>query len=616
MGEFGSITTKYYISTDKYGKKNNVRNNLKTKTDIRMTKDGSVMSKKVSNGAPKQTSQTKNVSFADIVDAMGILNKSLNSITSQKANSSGTSSVSTPAASNSFNRETAASIPDNGASYSGLAQNVSADNSSTNDYDFSALNKMDRTISSSNKLSINELNDMKNELSASSVDVGSRLSSAEADFSNIRSQKLTAEANAARLESAVGNAKTTQENAKNTLDNNTSNLNSSVKARDTLDEQLSSVNEQYEKDCEQVKTQEQNKTSAQQEVSSAKTSKSNAQAAVSAAAQSLQAAETNLAGTPKTLDNGQPNPAYETARAAVEKAKAEKQQADEVLQQSEKDLDSAQQKLDNIETSLEKAQETKRNTLQSLQKTDSKYKDMAQKCEKMQDTVEQNQEAYDKSLETFDDTNANYQRLNAELEAQQGLLNQFEVYQNKVDNYKNASDKIKALNAKIDEQLKAKENMTNTMLEKAASSEGCSAAKTPAENFLSMKDGPAKLNNFAYTGKMVNTPNGSFVDESQMKALQGKDVIKEDASFFEKSGCIANADGSYTNSENGWTWINLKDNTWVRTDCIADNAEYRDIAKAKYPDVFEASQRAKEQEADYGIQGWVPNSNLNKFRKY
>lgn len=558
---------------------------------------------------PKQTSQTKNVSFADIVDAMGILNKSLNSITSQKDNSSGTSSVSTPAASNSFNRETAASIPDNGASYSGLAQNVSADNSSTNDYDFSALNKMDRTISSSNKLSINELNDMKNELSASSVDVGSRLSSAEADFSNIRSQKLTAEANAARLESAVGNAKTTQENAKNTLDNNTSNLNSSVKARDTLDEQLSSVNEQYEKDCEQVKTQEQNKTSAQQEVSSAKTSKSNAQDAVSAAAQSLQAAETNLAGTPKTLDNGQPNPAYETA-------KAEKQQADEVLQQSEKDLDSAQQKLDNIETSLEKAQETKRNTLQSLQKTDSKYKDMAQKCEKMQDTVEQNQEAYDTSLETFDDTNANYQRLNAELDAQQGLLNQFEVYQNKVDNYKNASDKIKALNAKIDEQLKAKENMTNTMLEKAASSEGCSAAKTPAENFLSMKDGPAKLNNFAYTGKMVNTPNGSFVDESQMKALQGKDVIKEDASFFEKSGCIANADGSYTNSENGWTWINLKDNTWVRTDCIADNAEYRDIAKAKYPDVFEASQRAKEQEADYGIQGWVPNSNLNKFRKY
>ena len=47
MGEFGSITTKYYISTNKYGKKNNVRNNLKTKTDIRMTKDGSVMSKKV-----------------------------------------------------------------------------------------------------------------------------------------------------------------------------------------------------------------------------------------------------------------------------------------------------------------------------------------------------------------------------------------------------------------------------------------------------------------------------------------------------------------------------------------------------------------------------------------
>lgn len=53
-----------------------------------------------------------------------------------------------------------------------------------------------------------------------------------------------------------------------------------------------------------------------------------------------------------------------------------------------------------------------------------------------------------------------------------------------------------------------------------------------------MKDGPAKLNNFAYTGKMVNTPNGSFVDESQMKALQGKDVIKEDASFFENQDVL------------------------------------------------------------------------------
>jgi len=582
-----------------------------------MSMNGSIMP--VLTKAANNTNSSNSVSdvvstLVQVADAMGILNKALGSSAESVSETSNTSN--TTAASNSSQNFAGAGvdgdweIADRGASYSGIVSGVNTTNISKG-FDMSSLDNMSQSLNINRNLSIKDLTEMKSSLSSKKVDLAAELSAAQADYSNIQGQMQTAQANVTRLEGAVDAAETERNDAKNNLDKNTSTLNSSIKARDHLDEQLGAVNDQYKIDCEAVKSKEQEKSSAQGEVSSAKNSKSQAESAVATAQQALTSAQNTLSSTPRTLPDGSQNPQYEIAQAAVERAKNQKEQADKSLKQAEQALEQAQQKLENAEQGLEEAQNTKHETLQNLQKTDSQYKNMAEKCKQMQNTVEKNQDFYDTSVETFEDTNANYERLNSELESQQSIVNQLGVYEAKIRNLNEANDKVRDIETKLNEKLQAKENMTNNMLENAASSEGCSAGKTPAENVLSMKDGPFKMNDYAYT---AHYNGGNEFDDSQMKALQGREVIKEDSSFFEKSGCIANSDGSYTNSENGWTWIDMGNNTWVRTDALDHSAEYLDIAKEKYPDAYSAFQRSKEQSADYGAQGWMPNLNLDKWK--
>ena len=538
-------------------------------------------------------------------------NNSNNTGTSQGASGTGNTASAQPAANRS-----SASAPmisnNNSEVYSGLAQGVDTGNISSA-YDMSGLNSISQKLTTSPNITIEDLESMQNEVSMSKVDIAERLATAQADFSNIQSQKSTAESNVTRLEGEVNTAETQKESAQKTLETDKSNMNSSVKARDQLDEQLASVNDEYKAKCDTVKQEESAKAEAQQDVSNAKTSVAQAQSGVTMATQQLSSAEATLASTPETI-NGVPNPAYATAKAAVESAKVQKEQAEKELETAEKSLQEAETKLQAAEERLTTAQDAKEQTLQNLQQTDSKYKDMAKKCEQMQKQVENAQETYDTSLETFDNTSANYERLNTELQSQQGILNQLEVYQTKLDNIQAASDKVTQLEEQINQKLQAKNQMTNEMLENANATEGCSASKTPAENLISMKDGQQKLDRFAYTSKMHTTKAGlTFFDVSQMKVQDTAEVINEDASYFEKSGCLANADGSYTNPENGVTWIDVGGGTWARTDTLYKHQEYMNIAKEKYPETVEALRRAQDQLPDYGIVGLTANSNLRKF---
>ena len=496
--------------------------------------------------------------------------------------------------------------------YTGLAQGVDTSNSSVT-FDTSSLENIESKLENQN-ISSSDLTSLQSQLANEKVNVAEKLAAAEADFSNIQGQQKTAEANVTRLQEEVGNAETAKTDAQKTLADNKSQLNQSTKARDQLDDQLASVNSDYKEKCTAVKNCESEKSSAQTEVSTAKTSVAQAESGVTLATQQLTSAQNTLNSTPQTI-NGYPNPAYATAQAAVKTAEAQKQQAEQALQTAKQKLEGAEQNLQAAEERLSSAQEAKSQTLQTLQETDSKYKDMAKRCEQMQKGVENSQKAYDTSLETFDETSANYEKLNTELQSQQGILNQLEVYQTKVDTLKQASERVASVEASINEKLQSRENTTNTMLEHANATEGCSAAKTPAENLISMKDGQQRLNDFAYTASKIETNKAGLllVDEHQMKVKNADQVIKEDASFFEKSGCIANSDGSYTNPENGLTWINVGDGTWLRTDTLHRHQEYMNIVSEKYPDVVDAFHRSQDQNADYGIVGLTANSNLRKY---
>lgn len=536
----------------------------------------------------------------------------VNGETAQNTGITGNTQAQPQAAANPFRASSPA--PSNTDIYSGLAQGINTGNIS-NAYDMSSLNSLSQKLTTNPNITISDLESMKNEVSMAKVDITDKLATAQADFSNIQSQKETAEANVTKLEGEVNTAETQKESAQKTLESDKSNMNSSVKARDKLDEQLSTVNDDYKAKCDTVKQEESAKAEAQQNVSNAQTSVANAQAGVTMATQQLSSAEATLASTPETI-NGVPNPAYATAKAAVERAKAQKEQAEQELESSEKSLQEAQTKLQSAEERLTQAQDAKEQTLQTLQQTDSEYKDMAKKCEQLQKQVETTQEAYDTSLETFNNANTNYEKLNTELQSQQGILNQLEVYEAKLDNIQDAANKVNELEEQINEKMQAKDQMTKEMLEHANASEGCSASKTPAENLLSMKDGPKRLNQYAYTETPVNINGMQGVDPTQSRAQLGRSVIEADASFFEASGCIANSDGSYTNSENGMTWINLDNNTWVRTDTLNTYPEYMSMAQERYPDVASAFERSQAQNNDYGIQGLRPNDNLRKFMDF
>ena len=192
-----------------------------------------------------QTAQpTQTNSYSSLTDAMGVLNKSFGALTKNGSTNTSSSNISTntPAKMSqpSGGGGNVSGISDNGASFSGYAQSMTVNKG----FDTSNVDSIVNSLDNPN-LSSKDLIAMQNELSSQAVSVNSALSSAQADFSNIRSQQLTAESNVQRLESAVSNAEVEKNNAKTGLDDSTSNLNSSINTRDALDEQLSSVNEEY-----------------------------------------------------------------------------------------------------------------------------------------------------------------------------------------------------------------------------------------------------------------------------------------------------------------------------------------------------------------------------------
>ena len=583
---------------NKFGSVTTVKNQLKP--DIQMTKDGSIIIKRSALNSANQVysgQQPNTNTFAQIADAIGMLNQTLASTLASTTQTTGSSQASNYKQTSQPASVGGGSVSNNGASYSGYAQGLSSESSSS--VNTGTLKRLAEEIQSNGGSMPSIDSALKNDLAQESAKINQSLAQAQADYNSLASQKMTAEANVTRLQSAVSTAETERNNAKTNLDNNKSSLNSSIQARDTLDEQLGSVNDQYKNDCDEVKTQEQNKSSAQQEVSSAKSSKSQAQAAVTSAEQSLQSAESALAGTPETLEDGKPNPQYATAKAAVEQAKSQKQQAEKSLEQAEQALNEAQQKLDSANDSLEKAQTAKQSTLDSLKETDSKYKDMAEKCEKMQDTVEQNQESYDNSLETYDDVNGNYERLNSELETQQGILTQYEAMESKVNSLKQSAETVKNLESQLNEKIKAnmqaekrngkyltdeeKVNIENDIINNSQT-EGCSADKTPLENLISCKD-----------ADLARVANASVLTE-------GTHIAGKSAQDLERDGYIKNNDGSFTDPRTGVTIVNFTGDNyhWSATNALTSDGEVQEyynhnLAGRDWPGAVAAANRAKAQ---------------------
>ena len=535
-----------------------------------------------------------------------------NNINASKSNNSAPANNNTPAPAQNTPAVRTPAAPSSSSAPSGLAQGVDTSDSSAT-VDTSVLDSISGKLDYPH-LTTDDLTSLQSQLSNKKVEVAEKLSAAQADYSNVQGQYETAEENVTRLNGEIDTAETSKKDAQKSLTNNKSQLNQSTKARDQLDDQLSSVNADYKEKCTAVKNCESEKASAQTEVSSAKTSVAQAETGVTMATQELSSAQATLSSTPQTI-NGQPNPQYQVAQSAVKAAEQKKAQAEASLEKANKSLDEANNRLNTAEENLKTAQDAKSQTLQTLQETDSKYKDMAKRCDQMQKSVETSQENYDTSLETLDTANANYEKLNTELKSQQGILNQLEVYNTKLENLQQVSSRVDEIESTINQQLQAREQTTESMLEHANATEGCSAAKTPAENLISMKDGQQKLDRFAYTASKIETNKAGLllVDEHQMKVKNADHIIKEDASFFEKSGCIANSDGSYTNPENGLTWINVGDGTWLRTDTLHRHQEYMNIVSEKYPDVVDAFHRSQDQNADYGIVGLTANSNLRKY---
>lgn len=581
--KFGSVTARSKAAN--YGTRRNI--------DMRMTKDGSILSRKYSKkttgnsstSAASATSAASTSSFTQLTNAMSLLN-SLGTNSSSSASSSNTQAVQGSSGSSGISGT--AKLQDNGSSFSGYAQNI---NNSSPAVDTNTIDSIESNLDQGGAWTKSALSGMKSTLSKEKTKMSQELASAQTDYSNILGQKLTAEANTAQLQTAVGTAEQERTTANTQLKNTESNLNSSLKTRDRLDEQLGSVNKEYNTDCEKVKTEENNKSKTQTEVSSAKESKAKADSAVTISSQSLQAAEETLASTPKTLADGKPNPQYETAKAAVEKAKTEKQNAEKAQTSAQTALENAQKSLDDTEQALSDAQEAKSSTLKNLQNTDSQYKDMAKKCEQMQNQVEQNQDAYDKSLENYDDTNANYERLNNELESQQGVLKQYEAIEAKLNEAKEMQSRINDLDTQLAQKLESletpyteeeKASVEKGIMENVNKSEGCSMNKTPLENMISCKDYDVT----ACTGT---------------KWLTSQTETYGSASDFTRQGYIKNSDGSFTDPRTGVTMVNLSgdDYTWNRAGSGFDDSyatfANQDLVNRDYPEAVNALERSRTQ---------------------
>lgn len=522
----------------------------------------------------KQTSaqaSSSQMNFNQLTDSMGLLN----SLVKSKASSLG-NSVNTANSNAGGN-----SVSNSANNYSGIAETggVSPPSSSS----AAKYNTLSSTLNN-NDFDAPQLKEyIKNEINPYVSDTQANLVNTKADYNVLLGQKSQAEENVSTLQEQIGTAETAYKNSEKDLSTNESNLESAVQARDQMDEQLSSLNSEYKTSCDDVKAKEKSKSEAQTNVSNCKTQVSNAETAFNSASSAYESAQQALNNTPQTLEDGTPNPAYEAAKTAAENAKIKKEEAQKTLEQAKTELQSAQQNLESADGELTESQNSKKEILQNLTKTESEQSKLAENCLKLENQVETAQQNYDTSLETFDDSKNNYERLNSELESANGILTQCDNYQAKVNDLQAEANKAEELKANAEKALRTKDSslanetmeqveqeriasMKREMLEHANSSEGCSASKTPAENLLSMQNGPYAMTDKSRTAGLVSTASGTWLDTTNVQVTIHNDVIEgQDSSYFESLGCISNADGSFTNPENGETYVNVEGDTWVNT---------------------------------------------------
>lgn len=541
------------------------------------------------------TSVPTTQSFSKLTDSMQLLN-SLSGLFMNKSSAGAANSNSTVASNNSNN------------TVSGIAQGVSSSPYVSSGGDYSKIESQLK----SNTFNGAELSQyIKSEVNPYVETAQTNLANAQADYNVLLGQKDKAASDVSNLQSQMGTAETSYKSAEKSLSSNKSHLDSSIKARDEMDEQLSAVNSEYKTSCDNVKTKEQAKSAAQTQVSSCKSGVSQAETNLSSATASYESAEQALKNTPQTLENGSPNPAYTAAVKARDEALEKKNAAQTALTKAKEELKNAEAQLTKAEEELKTAQSSKKEILQKLSQTKSEQSKLASTCNKLEGQVEDAQENYDASLNAYDESKNNYDRLNTELESANGILTQCDQYQAKIDKLKTESDNAQKLKAQADDALKDKDaNVSSNaetnarkaqIMENANKSKGCSASKTPAENLLSMEDGPYPLNHMAWGKTLMN---GRFVEGYDTRILTHEPIIHDDANFFKEAGCIANSDGSFTNPENGETYIEVASGTWANTSSLSTSSEatqYVQNIRSKYPDAYKTEARANNQrQAGYG----------------
>lgn len=604
MGGDGSVSSFGYMTGRGRPTTEQIREAIKNKdknvlrrAGLEMSMNGTIMpygtSAAAKNAANKASSQNQTNSSVSIADAIGILNKTLNLVLQSKE------SKSSAGSNNSRPNVTQQQAP------SGISQGISSAGSYVGRQSGTAISNISSNIDS---YDAGELKDvLNNDIQPLLSSANSNLNAAKADYNVLLGQKEQASATVSELQTGIHTSETEKDNAQNALKTDKSNLDSSLKARDTMDDQLSALDSEYEGICSDVKEKEGAKSKCQGKVSECKTNVTAAETTLNSANAAYESAQSALSGTPETLEGGIPNPAYAAAKTACDNALKAKEQAEKDLDSANEALEGAECELATAEENLTIAQNTKKEKLTELKKTEGECGKLAEACERNELQVENAQKSYDSSLENFDTCKNNFEKMNDELESAQGILTQCDEYESKIKELQDDVDNAEALKAKAEKALQTKdgglakevsaeadaakrEELKKEILENAAKSEGCSALKTPAENLLSMKNGPYGLNDKARTAEHV----GGFEKVDSMGVYVGHPIIyNKSAEYFEEIGCIPNSDGSYTNPENGQTYVNVKDNVWVNTLSLAQNdAEYANMVD---PEIRQAGIRGYEQ---------------------
>ena len=429
-------------------------------------------------------------------------------------------------------------------------------------------------------------------------EISSNLESTKATSQILQNQKSEAQSQVSQLESEISTAETQKNDAQTKVNNYKTKLNKAKENRKEADDAVAKANPEYQKACDNVTNKEAEYNKAQTEVTNCKSAVSQSEANVKAATQEFTAAENTLANTPETI-NGKPNPAYTAAKQAVETAKAKKQQAEQKLKADKEKLSQAENSEKEIKTQLDQAKTEKSNKLKDLEEKQKIPKEEAKACNDAEQDVKEAQTNYDSSREAYNEANSSYEKFNTELTNQNGIITQANAYENRVAQLQTEVQKVNALKVRANNILQGKdgqgdveadvaalrkESKINSIKFHAEASGKTGAHLTPAENML-LINSSQKLNDSVHGQEVAFYGNGlhsvDMAHDPYGKGVywsEGKDnrlsydigVINDNAEFFERAGCIKNSDGSYTNPNNGSTYVEVKPNQWLNTAHIGD----------------------------------------------